>query len=135
MRRTAALYGAAIAFALAASTLALPASDAASVGQADAARIEATPQVQGSITVHQLLRSRLDWTLRLTRAFRFIDQPPAPPTDYGAMTIIDEPDPAGKEEETDRPSGKRPTPVGMGQRTFEDRPDANQSTNTTPIAG
>jgi hypothetical protein len=50
------------------------------------------------------------------------------------MTIIDEPDPAGKEEETDRPSGERPTPVGRGQRTFDDGPDADQG-NTIPIAG
>lgn len=135
MRRTIALYGAAIAFALAASTLALPASDAASAGQADVARVEATPQVQGSITVHQLLRSRLDWTLRLTRAFRLIDQPPAPPTSYGAMTIIDEPDPAGKEEEKDQSSSERPTPVERGRRTFEDGPDATQSVNVIPIAG
>jgi hypothetical protein len=124
MRNKAALYGAAIALVLVASTLALPASRTASAGGADAAQVEATPQTQGSITVHQLLRSRLDWSLRLTRALRLIDQPPAPPSSYGTLTIIDEPDPAGREDDgEDPPSGDRPTPVDRDSNHFRDWAD------------
>jgi hypothetical protein len=118
MRNKATLYGAAIALVLVASTLALPASKTASAGRVDAAQVEATPQAQGSITVHQLLRSRLNWSLRLTRALRLIDQPPAPPSSYGTLTIIDEPDPAGREE--DPTSGERPTPVERDPNHFRD---------------
>jgi hypothetical protein len=123
MRKKAALYGAAIALALVASTLALPASNSASGGDGDAAQVEATQQVQGSITVHQLFRSRLDWTLRLTRALRLIDQPPAPPSSYGTLTIIDEPDPAGREEDPDPPADERPTRIKRDRNPFTDGHD------------
>lgn len=123
MRKKAAMYGAAIALALVASTLALPASISASSGDGDVAQVEATPQVQGSITVHQLFRSRLDWTLRLTRALRLIDQPPAQPSSYGTLTIIDEPDPAGREEDPDPPADERPTPIKRDRNPFTDGQD------------
>ena len=135
MRKKAALYGAAVAFTLVASTLALPASNSASAGHVDAARVETTPQAQGSFTLHQLLRSRLDWTLRLTRALRFVDQPPPPPSSFGTMTIIDEPDPAGRKEETDPPSGERPRPVGKGRNPFQDGLNEGPSDLVVPGAG
>lgn len=123
MRKKAAMYGATIALALMAGTLALPASDSAGVDRVDAAQVAATPHVQGSITVHQLLRNRLDWTLRLTRALRLVNQPPAAPSSYGTLTIIDEPDPAGREDDSDPPSGDRPKPVHPDRNPFTDDTD------------
>jgi len=71
---------------------------------------DASPQ--GTLTVQRLLQNRLEWTRQLARALRFLDLPPASPVS-GTFTIIDEPDPAGYEEEA-------PTEVGNPGGSDED---------------
>jgi hypothetical protein len=97
MRKKLAWYGVVVVLvAFSASTLA----SARSAVAADTDRsVKVTDSSsQGTLTMQRLLQSRLEWTRRLARALRFLELPPASPVN-GTHTIIDEPDPAGREGE------------------------------------
>jgi hypothetical protein len=68
-------------------------------------------QARGSITIHRLLRSRLEWTLRVTRALRLLEQPSPPTSLPGMLTIIDEPDPTGRSDNPDERTAPMPHPI------------------------
>jgi hypothetical protein len=97
MRKKLAWYGVVVVL------VAFSASTLASARSAVAADTDRSVKVtnsssQGTLTLQRLLQSRLEWTRRLARALRFLELPPASPVN-GTHTIIDEPDPAGREGE------------------------------------
>ena len=94
MRKKLALYGIVVVLvAFAASTLASAQTRSAVVADGERS-VKAADSSQRTLTIQRLLQSRLRWTRQLAKALRFLDLPPAPPTN-GTNTIIDEPDPAG----------------------------------------
>ena len=132
MRKKTVLYGIAIALALVASTLALPAPRSSDAGPADAALRAPLAQTPGPITVHRLLRDHLDWTLRLVRTLGLLQPTPAPDVSYGTNTIIDEPDPAGRSKDGngDPLPGTRPRPVNRDPNPYQE----GANPNATPFS-
>jgi len=132
MRRSIALCGIAVAIALLASSLALPAERAAdrTSGQATELRVATAAPVATSI--HRLLRGRLQWTLRLTRALRLVEQAPEPQPTYGTQTIIDDPDPAGMTKDG---GATKPPPDNDGDEESSDREEQEDAVNEgmTPL--
>ena len=106
MRKKLAWYGVVVVLVL----VAFSASTLASARSAVAADTDRSVKVtdsssQGTLTMQRLLQSRLEWTRRLARALRFLELPPASPVN-GTHTIIDEPDPAGREGESPPEEGE-----------------------------
>ena len=131
MRKSTPLCAIAIAVALLASSLALPADRAADRGHGDAARLRAATSAPVGMTIHRLLKSRLLWTLQMSRALRLLEQEPEPQPVYGTQTIIDDPDPAGLDKE-----GTTPPPPGDGEEDNRDsREEQEDAANefTTPM--
>ena len=106
MRKTIAVLAIAICVSLCAVSLAQADSRTAEPGS-PAARSDA----RDTITIHRLLRDRIEFTLRLARSMNLLE-PPAP-TEEPVYTngIIDEPDPAGnwfkRDEEDDERERQR----------------------------
>jgi hypothetical protein len=122
MRKNFAWYAMAIAVALAASTLALPAERSVDRGSDAALELRAARHA-GSFTIQGLLHGRLDWTLRMTRALRRLEQAPEPQPSSGTRTIIDEPDPAGLTKDSAPP----PPPEGDDGDGSSDNSDEHQN--------
>ena len=95
MRKKLAWYGIVVVLvAFVASTLASAQTRSAVVADGERSAKAADSSSQGTLTILRLLQSRLGWTRQLAIALRTLDLPQVPPSG-GALTIIDEPDPAG----------------------------------------
>jgi hypothetical protein len=92
MPKKLALYGIVVLMLALVASSAASARTRSTVAPAETSAKAAT--TQGSLTLHRLLQGRLEWTRKLSRALRFLDERPAAP-ENGTHTIIDEPDPAG----------------------------------------
>ena len=107
MRKLIAALAIFVCFTLCAVTLAQAGPRTVDPG-APAARSDA----RGQLTIHRLLRDRLEFTLRLARAMSRLELP-APVEEPSGSThgIIDEPDPAGdkfdRNDEEERESQRR----------------------------
>ncbi len=108
MRKNIAWQGIAFLLACVTSAPALAGTLASEAGphRASASLPEVQPTAQGSITVQQLLRGRVVWTIRLAETLRQLEAAPVIPPSFGTRTIVDEPDPAGLRKERDRESEK-----------------------------
>jgi hypothetical protein len=92
-----------IAVVLLASTPSLPAERPVD-DERDTMNLRVARHVNGSFTIHSLLRGRLATLLQLAGALEALDRHPEPQLINGTRTIIDEPDPAGLNRETDPPA-------------------------------
>jgi hypothetical protein len=74
-------------------------------GRGTAAEVRLARQAQVSFQIHNLLRGRFDWTVRMTKAIRALEDAGEiePEPDSGTRTIIDEPDPTGVSNQNDPP--------------------------------
>ena len=128
MRKKLALFGVVVVLvAFAASTL-VSAQTRSGMARGGARTVKAAEAdvAQGTLTIQRLLQNRLEWTRRLARALSALDRAPAPPAN-GTNTIIDEPDPAGYDDE-DRPEEDDPEEDAPPMtETSEDAPGSVQA--------
>ena len=119
MRKTKTPHVVAIALALLAGTLALPATPAASTND----DTTVTRQVSGPITVQRLLGGRIEWAVKMARALRSLDPGPASRAGgFAIESITDEPDPVGisRDPSPDPLPGEVPEPEERDEESESD---------------
>jgi hypothetical protein len=76
-------------------------------GRGSAAELRQARDSRVSLQIHNLLRGRFDWTVRMSKAIRALELAGATELepDNGTRTIIDEPDPTGVSDPGDSEPG------------------------------
>ena len=128
MRRCIACCGVAVMLVLLASVASFAAPRSDDDGRGTAAEIRLAGQARVSFQIHNLLRGRFDWTVRMTKAIRALEDAgeTEPEPDYGTRTIIDEPDPTGVSGHNDPPP-----PDNDGDDTGEEPQDTGETIDGT----